>query len=406
MKVVLISLFGVPPIVNAQSYRAGKIAKFLRKNGHEVTVVTEKPPSSTLMDAQLKEDMERYGNIEIVVLRAPFIPRLNRINNVLNLLGIPDHSFFSVFANFAKLRSFLKRNNIECIITSNTPSAHILGSMLAQKLGIRWIADFADYWSDNPNLYMPTRFHKSFQKKLEQLVLKKANTITYPVESWEKNLGEIHPNKNLLFLPNGYDPEDFTIKLSENNHDKILSFCYFGTIYRTSNLNFVKAFVNFVQNNPEARNQVRFKLIGRISPNERKKIVNLATDYKNIELQGLIPHFNLIKEILASDFLIFSLGGGILAEYGSSSRLPICIGSGRPTIACCIPGGIFESLCRNYGCWKIVNDRNISSIEKCLEEAWDLFKSGEDFRSKRFWKSSAEDLQWNNIVNELGEYLR
>jgi len=407
MKFMLVSLYGAPPVANAQSYRAGKIAKYLRKLGHEVIIVTHVINKRSVFDDRLKNDMERYGDVKVIRLKPPFIPPRYRLIYALNAVGIPDNYIFFALRNFGKIRALIESNNIECILTSNTPSGHILGSFLAQRLEIKWIADLADLWAENPYLYMPTKFHKSFQEKIERKILRKADMITYSAETWAEILSERFPDMPLCHIPNGYDPEEFLFVDSTANQGEVLKFCYFGTIYRNFDLGFLRAFVDFVKDNPTAKNLVKLNLIGQIAPNKHREILDLSNGWANIDISGQIPHFDMITEIMGSDFLIFSVGmSPAVVQYNPMpSRVPIYFGSGKPTIACCIPGSYVDSLFRRLGCWRVVDVNNIDSIRRSIEDAWDLFNSTTNLKNCRFWNSSSEALQWNGIIERFEEYL-
>jgi glycosyltransferase involved in cell wall biosynthesis len=408
MKILLVSLRGCPPYLNAQSYRIAKIAKFLRKAGNEVTIVGHRLQSSTVIDNRLMEDMNSFGQVPIVMIGKNIVlARTSSSSRILNMLGAPDDFVFSMPTGLRELKKIISAKDIECIITSNAPTSYILGSLITQDTEISWIADLADLWTDAPGHDAATRFHRSWRRQIERKMLSQSDGISYVSESWESMLRGRYPAIKLCHIPNGFDSEEFKPSNPTKLSHQGLVFCFIGTIYRDMDLVFLKAFVDFMEKTPSANKSVKLKILGAIAPKKRNEIADLCEFNGNIEIRGFLPHFDMIGEVMDSDFLIYDLGTRGTAKYDTlPSRLPIYIGSGKPTIACSLPGSFVDRLLRKFGCWRIVDSNKKDDIERCFEEAWELFSSGTDIGNLKTWNGESDSLHWDNIVEHFNRFIK
>ena len=101
----------------------------------------------------------------------------------------------------------IKERHFNAIISSISPiTSHIIATELVKRNKIPWIADFRDLWTQNHN-YKYSLIRKFFEKRLELNTLSPANaltTVSYPLS---EKLKELHKNKKVYTITNGYDPE-------------------------------------------------------------------------------------------------------------------------------------------------------------------------------------------------------
>jgi hypothetical protein len=407
MRILIVSLWGSPPYVNAQSYRIAKMAKYLRKAGNEVSVVGNRLRAGTVTDVRLLNDMNKYGEVPATLIgRTPQLPRSASMR-LMNMLGAPDNLVFSIKRGTRELKKIIDERKIECVVTSNTPSAHIMGARIKQEMGIPWIADLADLWADASNHSPPKTLHRSWQKRLEMKTLSKSDGISYVSESWGSKLRERYPNGKFCLAPNGFDQEEFSAVGQTKQKGAGLTFCYFGTVYQDMDLEFLKAFAEFTDETPSAREKASMNLLGVVVPAKRQEIESLNKTRGNIAMKGLLPHFDMIGEIMSSDFLVYDLGTGDKAKYDTlPSRLPLYIGSEKPTIACTLPGGLADTLFRKFNCWRVVDAGSKGDIRRCFEEAWGLYESGAELNDIKTWNTESASLRWDRIVGEFDRFVR
>ena len=68
---------------------------------------------------------------------------------VRELFLFPDARRFLINPTYKFLKQYYKENNLNALITTGPPhSMHLAGMKLKQDIGINWIADFRDPWSN------------------------------------------------------------------------------------------------------------------------------------------------------------------------------------------------------------------------------------------------------------------
>jgi len=401
---MIISLWGAPPLVNSQSYRVAKIAKYLRKRGHEIIILTQGLRSKDVIDQDLLDDINRYGNIRIIALKRSMIPRKDAIIKLLNFLCIPDNLFFLIIMNLNKICKLIQNNKIDVIIISNTPSAYLLAYLLKDRIAVKIIIDFADAWVGNPSFRPITGYHKRIFANLEKAAVSRSSALTYVSKNMGLEYELKYPSLPKLYLPNGYDPEDFNINIQNMNRN-YLTFLHFGTIYRDVNVTFAEAFAKLISQRPDLYDIARLKIIGRIAKNRLAEL-NYLKKFANIEIIPPITHSHLIKEILSSDYLIFSRLGKLSSYDTLASRLAECLGSGKPVIACCAKGSEMERICRKCGCWKVITGDNLSEMIDAYEEAIALWRSNVKVVSNQLNSNELKEFQWDIIIEKVDQFLK
>lgn len=407
LKILLVSLWGSPPYINAQSFRIARIAKYLRKEGNEVTVFGRRLRAGTLTDSKMVSEMNKYGKVPNILVGNASRLSTPATSKILNLGGAPDNLIFSIPNYFHKLKKIINDTSIDCVLTSNTPSSYLIGALVKRDIRIPWIADFCDLWTGNPGFYYPTILHRYLQERIELKTLSQADGISYSSESWEPLLRKRYPRMKLCYTPNGFDSEEFISDSEAKQVRSGLTFSSIGTIYGDTDLVFLKAFIDFINDTPKANESVKMKIMGSVDHDIKQEIERLCKSYRNIEVKGLLTSENTIREIMESDFLVYDLGTGNTAKYDHMpGRLPLYIGSGKPTIACCLPGGVSDTLFRKFGCWRIVESGKQINVKGCYREAWDIYSSGAKLKNLKTWNIESKSLQWDRIVRDLDIFIK
>jgi glycosyltransferase involved in cell wall biosynthesis len=114
-----------------------------------------------------------------------------------------------------RAKAIIREHGIKTIITTGPPaSVHLIGRALRRRLGVRWIADFRDPWTDI--FYYPLLLHSRWSdrrnKQLERSVLLEADQLVTVSEGFRDLLLAHVPERPAAatsIIPNGYDPRDF-----------------------------------------------------------------------------------------------------------------------------------------------------------------------------------------------------
>lgn len=124
---------------------------------------------------------------------------------------IPDARAFWIKPSVKFLTKYLQENPVDAMFTDGPPHSNTrIANLLKNKLGIPWIADFQDPWTqvDFFKRLRLTKWGVRKHHRLEQEAFAAADRITIVSHSWKKDLESIGA-KNVSVLPWGFDPDDF-----------------------------------------------------------------------------------------------------------------------------------------------------------------------------------------------------
>ena len=215
---ILIVTHPYPPVPSVGGNRWLAMAKYLRRDGHEVSVLTTAAFGSLPDDAAM--GVERAPDlIAAPWLRAAFgRPALEAAgsgaevekppNAFITSVVVPDHLALTwvPFAAHAA-RRIVREREIDCVITTSAyESTHLVGLALGRGRPV-WIADFRDGWTFHPwKPRFPTALQRRLDRWLEQRVVTTADravVVERPVgEDFRTRLGV-----DAAYVPNGWDPE-------------------------------------------------------------------------------------------------------------------------------------------------------------------------------------------------------
>jgi len=374
MEKVLIITYYWPPSGGAGVQRWLKFSKYLREYGWEPVIYTPENPESPINDNSLEKDVpedltvlktkiwEPYlfykkmiGQKKNEKINAAFLSeskkpkRLEKIAVwVRGNFFIPDARAFWVKPSAVYLEDYLAKNKVDAVISTGPPhSMHLIALKLKEKLGIPWIADFRDPWT-NIDFYsklMLLPWSDKKHKRLELAVLKKADAVTCVGQTWLNELEELlkrkmassytaEIHKKFQFISNGFDPEDYA-GVGEVTMDKKFSMAHIGTLDKSRNPEILwKVLAAISQKNPGFKNDLEINLVGKVD-------VAVLDD---IEKYGLSQNLNKIPYLSHHDVTVvqkqtqvlmllvnrtpnaMGITTGKFFEYMAAKRPILCIG--------------------------------------------------------------------------------
>ena len=128
------------------------------------------------------------------------------------LLFLPDHMVRWIPLGIRRAGEIVAREGIRVVLTSSPPeSTHLIGLRLHDRLGLRWIADFRDLWTEKTMLFRPaSRWHDRTVRGLEKRVFATADHIVantpHNLERYRRRFAL--PDSRVTMIPNGFDPRD------------------------------------------------------------------------------------------------------------------------------------------------------------------------------------------------------
>jgi glycosyltransferase involved in cell wall biosynthesis len=133
------------------------------------------------------------------------------IKFVRQLVAFPDEERGWYGHAVEAASQLIDKGRIDAIISTSSPvTSHLIAKKLKQKYGLPWIADLRDLWTQN---HYSEKFKviEFFERQLEIATLSQADALVTVSEPLVDALRDLHRNKDVHCITNGYDPDDFQV---------------------------------------------------------------------------------------------------------------------------------------------------------------------------------------------------
>ncbi|MCB0756391.1 MAG: glycosyltransferase family 4 protein [Flavobacteriales bacterium] len=347
---MLIITYYWPPSGGAGVQRRLKFAKYLPEFGYEPIIYTPENPEFPVVDESLLKDIPEG----ITVLKQPIWEPYNWYRQFLGqkdkkigagfvsekkepgLLHkisvwvrgnffIPDARKFWIKPSVQYLSEYLKANPVDAVVSTGPPhSMHLIALGLKKQLGVKWIADFRDPWT-NIDFYKELMLSSQSDRKhhaLEKEVLTTADkviTIGYTMTKEMEGLGA----KNVETITNGFDEDDFPE--TEASVDEGFTISHIGTFSPSRNHPlFWKALAELKEENQQFAKLFKLTTVGVVD-------YHVATA---IEESGLLENWERIDYVSHAEVL----------RYQRSSKVLLVSINNTPNATGILPGKFFEYL--------------------------------------------------------------
>ena len=336
MEKVLIITYYWPPSGGAGVQRWVKLSKYLSRMGLEVFVLTvdEKSASYLTLDESLNKEIDpavkviKTTSFEIINWYAKWVgkekvptagftnvdnQRLMQklVNAIRSNFFIPDpRKGWNKYA-IKKAVSLIEKEGIKQVITTSPPhSTQLIGLALKRKMGVEWIVDLRDPWTD---IYYYPLLHHSFisdriNHSLEKQVLLESDhiiTVSKGFRTLFMRKSELLKEEKFSIIPNGFDEEDFKeIQLPEKEMNRFV-IAYTGTMSdQYEPQAFLNAIKTVVDNNQDVQVEVQF--VGKISEGIKShiKAIDLETNCRYIPP---VSHQEAVNYQRSADLLLLAL---------------------------------------------------------------------------------------------------
>lgn len=193
-------------------------------------------------------------------------------NFVWSRLLVPDPQI--VWAGAAYLRSLAiaKHERPDAIFSTSPPnSVNVLASMLAKKLGIPWIADMRDPWTEGirrKQWYPGNPGRQAKEERWERDIFTRASAVVVTTEATRSDFLRKYPwcpPEKVSVITNGFDPEDFAHVTREQKflEPGLMHVTVTGTVETLFDLMpFLAAVRDLVVADEEARRLLRVNFVG------------------------------------------------------------------------------------------------------------------------------------------------
>jgi glycosyltransferase involved in cell wall biosynthesis len=407
MKKVLIVAYHFPPGGGAGVQRTLKFIKYLRLYDWEPIVVTVKKPSVPSYDYTLSDDLPdnilivRTSSLEIsyghkqnawqkmrsqskdgkAKLGMGVLSKI--IKYVSYIIFTPDYQVGWVpFAVSASLK-ILKSYKIDAIFISVPPfSSLLIGIALRIITGKKWISDFRDEWLES--LVRSLNNHKRpfghcVLRAIEQQSVRSAYLVTTVSRGIVQNFQKKYPNlnKRFIYLPNGFDPEDFpSDKFETFSENGKFTLTYTGTLFSvTTPKYFLLALEDLVSKFPELLGNLSINIVGRITE-DIMPFFNVPKLREIINIVGYTNHNQSILYLLKSHVLILIIDE--LPDAGNivTGKIFEYLAAQKPILALIPQEGEAANIVRQTKSGIVIPPRDVNKISNQILKLYKDYKTG------------------------------
>jgi len=402
MKKVLIIAYYWPPGGGGGVQRWLKFVKYLPEFGWEPIVYTPENPEYPVMDEALLDDVREGTKIIRRKIWEPFMlyriftrrkkdervstaftsevesdqKREDIANFIRSNFFIPDARKFWIRPSIRYLSKYLKANPVDVVVTTGPPhSMHLIGMGLQRKLGVKWVADFRDPWT-NIDYFSELKLTSWARKKhhrLEKEVLQKADQVIIVGEIWKQELMELGATSAAV-ITNGFDRSDTDGSSPES--DTYFSLAHIGVLMKHRNPETLwKALAQLVNESEAFKADLRLVLIGNVDVEVMHSLESHGLgDYT--EKTGYLPHSEAIRYQKKSQVLLLPVNNTPNARGMLTGKIFEYMASGRPILVIGPTDGEVARVVEETGSGLVSGFDDLDTLKTNIRTLYDSFKKG------------------------------
>ena len=317
MNLLLVAYF-YPPCRDTGAHRPAAMAKWLRRLGHRVTVLTTS--AYGVGDPSGEEGAVRSADLQRLRARLHGRDHVDALfdsdtysgrPHVLSRVVVPE-PLVAAWAPFAR-RDALRlqaRERFECVITSSPPeSVHLVGRALRRR-GVPWVADLRDGWTFEPiRPEFPTALQRRLDERLERRWLGAADAVVCvsrpAADDLRARLG-LDPE----LIPNGWDPDlagdptatDAANRLLDPERISLVYTGRFGS-YGRDPTGLIRALGVLAREHPEVAAKLELVVAGPLTA-EEAALMRSDVSPARIVIAGTLARADALALLRAADALL------------------------------------------------------------------------------------------------------
>ncbi len=420
MKVLIVTYYW-PPSGGSGVQRWLKFTKYLQEYGIEPIIYTVENPKYSITDTSLEKEIPN----NCTVLRQPIWEPNTLLNSfkknkakqsagflnpnptffgkVLQYIRanyfIPDARKFWVKPSVVYLEEYLSKVKVDAIITTGPPhSLHLIGLELKQKMGIQWISDFRDPWTEIDYFdQLPlTKRSKEKHHQLEQKVLKKSDAVLVIGKTMKEKYSQF--SKSIHVLTNGFD----SVKTKEEiSLDKRFTITHIGLMNADRNpYSFWKAVNELAQENATFAKDYKIQLVGKIAE-EVKASIEL-NQLKNVEELGYLSYNEVANYQQKSQVLLLAVNKVKSAKGIITGKIFEYLQAKRPILAIGPEDGDLAEIISTTNAGEMLDFDAVKSIKETILNMYHLYKEEKLFVDSK----NIEQYHRKSLTKELSKIIK
>ncbi|MEN8202209.1 MAG: glycosyltransferase family 4 protein [Bacteroidota bacterium] len=403
MKRVLIITYYWPPSGGAGVQRWLKFSKYLPEYGWQPVIYTPENPEAPVDDPSLLEDIhpdtlvikrpiwEPYHLYKRFVgmgsgerINAGFLKENEKSEKKEGLsvwirgnLFIPDARKFWIKPSARFLKKYLKDKPVDAIISTGPPhSMHLIALSLKRSLGLPWIADFRDPWTEI-DFYDQLRLSRRSDRKhkiQENAVLHGADRVVVIGQQMAERF-KSRNNADARVIPNGYDEADFSDLPVKN--DTCFTIVHVGALNADRNHPiFWQVIAELIAEDPELAELLKVKLVGKTDVSVQQDIARYGLE-DSVEIQAYLPHKQIIPLLQSADLLYLSINNTPNARSIRTGKIFEYLAARRPILGIGPEDGDAATVIRECKAGEMVGFGDSDKLKTVLLNWLELHRKGE-----------------------------
>jgi glycosyltransferase involved in cell wall biosynthesis len=342
---ILLVAYFYPPCPDTGAHRPAAMAKYLRRLGHRVTVLTTSAYGH--LEGEAERGIERTSDAQLWRARVHGRDRIDALYGSDTYSGRPHplsrvivpEPLAAAWTPFARSRALRlhRRERFDCVITSSPPeSIHAVGLSLRRR-GVAWVADLRDAWTFEPlRPPFPTTAQRRLDERLERRWLRAADRVVCvsqpAADDLRSRLG-IEP----ALVHNGWDPElagdSAPASVADLLDSERVSLVYTGRFgsYGRDPRSLLKALTTLAGEDPEAASRLELVIAGPLTAEEDALLRSAPVAPARIVIAGSLRRADALALQREADALLLlaSSRRSQLANF----KLYEYLAAGRPILA-------------------------------------------------------------------------
>ena len=293
---------------------------------------------------------------------------------------------------------------VDAVLTTGPPhSAHLVGRALKRRLGLPWVADFRDPWTEIHYLDALGRSARTQRRDaaLEASVLREADAVVTVSDPLRDSLRALAPGARVETIRNGFDPNDFATPAPPVRADRF-EVAYVGTLYAVPQA-LLEALAAVHADEP----RVHLRVVGSV-PDGFAEAVRAHGLAEAVTVEPPVSHEVAIAIMREAALLVLTIEAWSYARAVVPGKTYEYLASGRPVVGLGPPDGEAAAILRAAGAGEMYAPHDAAGVEAWLRRhvaAWwahvPLIGAREDATA-----AFARPVQATRVAAVIGEAVR
>ena len=351
---VLLIAYNFPPVGGAGVQRPAKWAKYLRRCGWDVTVLTTENPSVPVRDESLLADLPddvrivrartwepdyrvKQSLVGVASTKPGLLTRIKSVvrslaKRVVKLALQPDPQVLwnpnALRAGAAALR---EQPHDAILVTAPAYSSFFIGAALKKQFGLPLILDYRDEW-DLSGKYLENAqrdwFSRTVQRRMQRRLLRQADAVVATTQASTSNLAtklaDLKHSIPAVCIYNGFDAEDFVERLRVDGRElmvredasasssspstldpqpsTLFRLVYAGTLWNLTDIQpLIRAIESLNSSRPELVRGLELVCVGRKTPEQQQVLERVRATTAKLEAIDYCAHSEVVERLNSAD---------------------------------------------------------------------------------------------------------